>query len=265
MNETQDGVDAAQKPKASWIKRLLPFVLIAIGFAAAYVSGIFSADGREEIAAFIRGLDSTVAEHFWIAVAAYVLFYAVAVSFSVPGALWFTIGAGFLFGQWVGTGVAVIGATAGASIIFLVTRYALADWAREKFSGRIEKLRAGFQEDAFNYVLLLRLIPVFPFFVLNVGMALLSIPLRAFVLGSFIGMIPGAFVYASFGAGGARALEQLAGGETPGLSDLVNPPLLIAMIGLGVLAILPIAIRKIRGRVPGEGKARQDGAQGDKS
>lgn len=249
--ETKDGGEPP-RPEISLAKRLLPFVLIAIGFAAAYFSGIFTAEGREDIAAFIGGLDSTVAEHFWIAVAAYLLFYAVAVSFSVPGALWFTIGAGFLFGQWVGTGVAVLGATAGATIIFLVTRYALADWAREKFSGRIEKLRAGFQEDAFNYVLLLRLIPVFPFFVLNVAMALLSIPVRAFVLGSFIGMIPGAFVYASFGAGGARALEQLAQGETPGLSDLVNPPLLIAMIGLGLLALVPVVVKRVRGRVPGQ-------------
>lgn len=249
---TETDAREGQRRRPSLLRRLIPFILIAIGFAIAWASGVFSEEGRAGIAAFIRGLDATVEDHFWLAAGLYLVFYALAVSVSVPGALWFTIGAGFLFGQWVGTGVALLGATAGASIIFLITRYALADWAREKFSGRIEKLRAGFEADALNYVILLRLIPVFPFFVLNVGMALLSIPLRAFVLGSLVGMIPGAFVYASFGAGGQRALEQLAADETPGLSDLLNPPLLAAMAGLAVLAVVPVIVKRVRGGVPGE-------------
>lgn len=254
MSQSDERTPEKSSSTSLW-RKLIPVFLIAIGLAVAWYSGIFTEEGRASLAQFIGELGTTVDEHFWTAAALYVLFYALAVSVSVPGALWFTIGAGFLFGQWVGTGVAVLGATAGATIIFLATRYALADWASEKFSGRIEKLRAGFKEDALSYVLLLRLIPVFPFFVLNVGMALINIPLRAFVVGSFVGMIPGAFVYASFGAGGARALEQLAMGETPGLSDLINPPLLIAMVGLGVLALVPIVVKRVRGRVPGEDKA----------
>lgn len=258
MNETAR--NSSSRTAARLLRRLIPLFLIAIGLVVFYFSGIWHAEGRADLAAFIRELDTTVAEHVWLAAGLYLLFYALAVSVSVPGALWFTIGAGFLFGQWIGTGIAVLGATAGATIIFLATRYALADWAREKFSGRIEKLRRGFKEDAFNYVVLLRLIPVFPFFVLNVGLALLNIPLRAFVLGSLIGMIPGAFVYASFGAGGAKALEKLAVGEQPGLADLVNPPLLAGMIGLGVLALVPPIVKRIRGRVPGQEASNGDSA-----
>lgn len=253
MSQSDESTDQASSSTSLW-RKLIPVFLIAIGLAVAWYSGVFTEEGRAGIASFIGELDSTVDENFWLAAGLYLLFYALAVSISVPGALWFTIGAGFLFGQWVGTGVAVLGATAGATMIFLATRYALAGWAAEKFSGRIEKLRQGFKEDALSYVLLLRLIPVFPFFVLNVGMALINIPLRAFVFGSLVGMIPGAFVYASFGAGGARALEQVAAGETPGLSDLINPPLLVAMVGLGLLALVPVVVKKVRGRVPGEDK-----------
>jgi len=244
--------------KTSLLRRLLPFILIAIGFGVAYVSGIWSAEGRQEIASFISGLDQTVDDHFWLMVIAYLVFYALAVSVSVPGALWFTIGAGFLFGPWVGTSVAILGATTGATLIFLITRYALADWAREKFKGRIEKLRAGMQEDALSYVIVLRLIPIMPFFVLNVGLALISIPLRAYVLGSLVGMIPAAFVYASFGAGGARALEQLAAEETPGLTDLITLPILLAIGGLIVLSLIPIVIKRVRGGVPGDETEKKD-------
>lgn len=243
--------------KTSLLRRLLPFILIAVGFGVAYLSGIWSAEGREQIAAFISGLDQTVDDHFWLMMLAYLVFYALAVSVSVPGALWFTIGAGFLFGPWFGTGVAILGATTGATLIFLITRYALADWARDKFKGRIEKLRAGMQEDALSYVIVLRLIPIMPFFVLNVALALISIPLRAYVLGSLIGMIPAAFVYASFGAGGARALEQLAAEETPGLSDLITLPILLAIGGLIVLSLIPIVLKRVRGGVPGEDTGKE--------
>ena len=106
---------------------------------------------------------------------------------------------GFVFGRWVGTALVVVAATVGATIVFLAARYIFADAARKRLGALGEKINAGFTENAFNYMLFLRLVPAFPFFLVNLAPAFTSIPLRTFVLATFIGIIPGTFVFVNLG------------------------------------------------------------------
>ncbi len=233
--------DAEETPKKkSLVSRLLPLAVLVGGLVAFFALGGPQYLNLETMRDTLRGLDGWVADNLLLAVLAYMVFYALAVSISVPGALWFTIGAGFLFGPWLGTGVAVFGATIGATIIFLAARYAFADWVRAKFPGYVKKLQDGFSRDAFTYVVILRLIPALPFFGINIATALLNVPVRAYFLGTLVGVIPGAYVYATVGDAIARA----AADGVPSFTALLTPEVIGAMVAFAVLAILPWAYKR---------------------
>ncbi len=253
-----DQASAPLKRRPLWA-RLLPLAVLAAGLAAFFLLGGQRYLNLEDARALFRDLDGWVEANVLIAVLAYMVFYAIAVSISVPGALWFTIGAGFLFGSYIGTGVAVFGATIGATIIFLAARYAFADWVRERFGGYVRKLQDGFSRDAFTYVVLLRLIPVLPFFGINIATALLNVPLRAYVLGTLIGVIPGAYVYAVVGS----KLGQAAEGRIPGFTELLTPDVIAAMGAFALLAILPWILRRAGKAPPGE--SADEAKRGDAS
>ena len=190
-------------------------------------------------------MESYVAANLILAVLIYTVIYALAVSISVPGAIWFTIGAGFLFGPITGTGVAVVGSTIGATIIFVAVRYAFADWARRRFGTWVKRLQDGFSSDAFSYVLILRLIPVLPFFGINIATALLNVPLRAYVLGTLIGVMPLAYVYATVGS-----TIGLAAGGVPSLLDLLTVELIAAIGVFALVGFLPIIYKRLTGKKP---------------
>ena len=180
-----------------------------------------------------------IADNRVLAALAYAVFYVCVVSVSLPGALWFTIGAGYLLGPTWGILVSLIGVTLGASNILLITRYVLGDRFQKRFSGRIEKFARGFRRDDFSYIILLRVVPA-PFFVVNVAAALFGARWRQFVAGTFIGSIPSTILYANLGAGLA---ELAAAGVQPTLADLTRPSFLV-MIGMAaVLALAPFAHR----------------------
>ena len=230
-----------QKPSGSLIKRLAPLAVLVLGLIAFFALGGPQYLDADRARALLSDLDGWVAENLILALIAYTVFYAIAVSISVPGALWFTIGAGFLFGPYFGTGVAVVGATVGATIIFLAARYAFADWVRAKFPGYIAKLQDGFSRDAFTYVVILRLIPALPFFGINIATALLNVPVRAYFFGTAVGVIPGAYVYATVGNTLSRAADQ----GVPSFGALLTPDVITAMVAFGVLAILPMIYRRV--------------------
>ena len=177
--------------------------------------------------------------HFAAALVIAFLIYAGAVAFSLPGALVLSLAMGFVFGRWVGTLMVVAAATVGATIVFLAARYIFADAARKRLGALGEKINAGFTENAFNYMLFLRLVPAFPFFLVNLAPAFTSIPLRTFVLATFIGIIPGTFVFVNLG-------ETL--GRIDSLQGLVSWETLIAFALLGVIALVPIVIKKMRSK-----------------
>ena len=151
----------------------------------------------------------------------------------------------FLFGLLLGKLLVVIGATLGATIIFLVARSALGDTLREKAGPRVRKMEEGFREDALNYLLVLRLIPIFPFWLVNIVPAVLGVALSTYVLGTAIGIIPGSFVYASVGNGLGAVFDA---GQSPDLGIIFSPEIILPIVGLAILAILPVLYKKLRGR-----------------
>ena len=242
------------------VRRLAPLVvLLALGgFAIAmgwhnYLTFDALVANREALAAF-------VAANRPLALATYMAVYVVAVALSLPGGAILTITGGFLFG-WIAGGLAVVvAATVGASILFLIAKSALGEPRAERAGPWLDKLRKGFQEDALNYLLFLRLVPAFPFWLVNLAPALLGVRLSTFAIGTFFGIIPGTFTFAFLGAGLDSVIDaQIAANreclETGADCDfrfdpsaLVTKEILIAFVALGVFALLPVFIKKLRAR-----------------
>jgi uncharacterized membrane protein YdjX (TVP38/TMEM64 family) len=170
----------------------------------------------------------------------YIASYGVLVALSVPGGVVLTIAGGFLFGTWLGTLCAIIGATSGATAIFLAARAGLGGLA-QRAGPLVAKLEAGFRADAFNYLLVLRLVPIFPFWLVNLVPAFVGVKLQAYVLATFLGIIPATFVFASLGNGLGDIVEE------PGLGVLLRLDVFGPIVGLALLALIPVAYKRWRG------------------
>ena len=175
------------------------------------------------------------ASHYEIAAAAFIFVYIVQTAFSLPGGAILTLTGGFLFGSLMGTLFVNIGATAGATLAFLAARYLLHDWVEHKFGDRLGTIQEGFANNAFSYLMTLRLIPAFPFFLVNLVSGLTRVNLGTYVLATSVGIIPGSFVFAFAG-------RQL--GTINSLSEIASPPVLLAFTLLGLLALMPVAYQK---------------------
>ncbi len=186
-----------------------------------------------------------VMDHFALAVLIYVAIYIAVVALSLPGGALMTVAGGFLFGKWAGTPIVVIAATIGATVLFLIARSAFGDVLRAKAGPFLRKMEDGFRENAFWYLLSLRLIPVFPFFAVNLVPALLGVPLATYVLATVIGIVPATFVFASFGAGLGEIFDR---GEMVSLKSVLTPGITIALVGFAVLALVPVAVKRWRRR-----------------
>ena len=173
--------------------------------------------------------------HYTVAVALFILIYILQTTFSFPGGAILTLTGGFLFGSVMGTFFVNIGATVGATLAFLAARYLLRDWVERKFGDRLGAIQSGFAQNAFSYLMTLRLIPAFPFFLVNLVSGLTRVNLGTYVLATSLGIIPGSFVFAFAG-------RQL--GTINSLSEIASPPVLLAFTLLGLLALMPIAYRK---------------------
>jgi uncharacterized membrane protein YdjX (TVP38/TMEM64 family) len=166
-------------------------------------------------------------------------------AFSLPGAAAMTLAGGFLFGTLAGGGLAVVGATIGATAVFAAARTALGDRLRLRTGGMLARIEEGFRRDAASYLLFLRLVPAFPFFVVNIAAALLGARPAIFVATTLVGIVPGTLVFASIGAGLGSVFDA---GARPDLSVALSWPVLGPLLGLGLLALLPVAWRRIAGR-----------------
>lgn len=234
--------DDSSRPFA--IRRLLPLALLVLAGVLFVILGggrylTFSAlaDNHEWLCKVVSNAGIK-------AVLAFIASYAGLVALSVPGAALCTIAAGFLFGPWLGTGYALVGATLGATIVFLAARAGLAGLLT-KAGPWVRRFEAGFRDDALSYLLVLRLIPVFPFWLVNLAAGVIGVPLWTYLLATLIGMIPGTFVYASLGNGLGALIEE---GRQPGLSVLLNPAVFLPILGLAALALLPVAFKRWRAR-----------------
>jgi uncharacterized membrane protein YdjX (TVP38/TMEM64 family) len=233
-------------PGTSW-QKLLPLAAIAAGLAAFFGLGLHKyltfdqlRQHRGELTVFVAGMPVK-------AVLLFILAYAAATALSVPGGIVLTLTGGFLFGIWEGTAAVVVGATIGATALFLAARFLLADLLRAKAGPWLAKMEAGFKQDALSYLLVLRLIPGFPFFVVNLVPAFLGVPLRSFVIATFFGIIPGTFVFASIGAGLGSIFDSM---QEFSLKGALTPQVITALVGLAALSLIPVVYKRLRTRSP---------------
>ena len=225
--------------------RLMPVLVLIAGLVAFFVFDLDKylslgalKENRQLLADWVREADA-------LAYVVYVLVYAVLIALSAPVGALLTITGGFLFGPWIGGTLTVIGATLGATALFLAARYAFAGLLRERAGGAIKRMEAGFNENALSYMLFLRLIPAFPFVLVNLVPAFLGVRLSTYMLGTAIGIIPGTFVYASLGDGFSAIVEK--GGDID-LGIIFEPRFLLPILGLGVLALIPVIYKKLKAR-----------------
>ena len=174
-------------------------------------------------------------DHYVPAVALFILVYILQTSFSLPGATIMTLAGGFLFGSLWGPLYVNIGATTGATLAFLAARYLFHQWVERKFGDRLGPIQDGFAKNAFSYLLTLRLIPFFPFFLVNLLSGLTRVKVSTYIAATAVGIIPGSVVYTFPG----RQLDTINA-----LSELVSPRLLLAFSLLGLLILIPVVYRK---------------------
>jgi uncharacterized membrane protein YdjX (TVP38/TMEM64 family) len=231
---------------SSW-RRWLPLLALLVLGGAVWASGLHSYLNMATLQTQRVVLQRFVAEHQIAAPAIFCLVYAVVTTLSLPGAMFVTLAGGFLFGTWFGALWSVLGATAGAITVFSIARTACGTSLRHRAAPWLRRMESGFRKDAFSYLLVLRLIPLFPFWLVNLVPAFLAVPLSTFALASFLGIIPGALVYASAGSGLGAVLER---GEQPDLGLILEPQILGPLLGLAALALLPVLYRRWKRRAP---------------
>lgn len=245
--------DVAPKPAGKGgrgLHRLLPVVVLAAGLIAFFAFDLdrfITLDALKTHRAFLQGWVVSQGALGWLI---FGLIYLGAVALSIPGGAVLTITGGFLFGPYLGTGIVVLGATCGATVLFLAARYAFADVLRRKAGTAMKRMEDGFRTNALSYMLVLRLVPLFPFWLVNLVPAFLGVTIRTYVVGTFLGIIPGTFVYALVGDGAGAVLDA---GEDLDLGIIFEPRFLAPIIGLAVLACIPVLYKRLaaRGRKPG--------------
>ena len=230
--------------------RYLPLLIIAAGLAFGYAMGwqrYFTLTFLSESSDALKAL---VNSRPLLAPVAFFIVYTLATAFSFPAASVLTIFAGFLFG-WLMAGVMVaFAATLGATILFLAARSAFGDVLRRRVSGRVARMADGFEDNAFGYLLALRLAPVFPFFVVNIAPALFNVTVRVYVAATILGILPGTFAYAWLGQGVDSVLiAARAAGKEPSVGDLVTPEITLAFVLLALVAAIPTIVKTVRGRL----------------
>lgn len=233
----------AQKP-GLW-RRFAPLILIVAALAAFFLLGLDRYLSFEVLGRNRQALMDFVAANAIASAVGFIVLYAVATAVSLPGGALMTLMAGFLFGTLAASFYVVIGATIGATGVFLAARTALGDILRKRAGNTVRRMEAGFRENAMSYLLFLRLVPVFPFWLVNLVPAFLNVPLRTYVVGTLIGIIPGSVIYASVGNGLGAVFDE---GGTPDLGIIFKPEILFPILGLAVLALVPAIYKKIKGR-----------------
>jgi uncharacterized membrane protein YdjX (TVP38/TMEM64 family) len=247
--------------KPVWRTYAGPLVLLVL-LAAGYTFGLHDYLTLQSIAENRTALAAYTQQHIGLSLLIFILVYTVAVAVSFPGASVLTILAGLLFGWLTGGLAAIFAATLGATIVFQIAKSSFGDVLAKKAGPFLNRISSGFADDAFNYLLFLRLVPAFPFWLVNIAPALANVKLRIFVIATFLGIIPGTFAFASIGSGldsiitaqqaaHAHCLTTKSLAECPfelSLSSLITTELLIAFAALGVVALIPVALKKWKTR-----------------
>ena len=227
----------------STLRRLLPVAILLAGLAVFLLLGLERYFSFEMLARHKATLTAWVAAHRLLAGLVFLLAYALMVAFSLPVAVVATPVGGFLFGTWAGACLSAIAATVGSIAVFLAARYAFRDLFRARAGATLARLEKGFRHNDFSYLLFLRLVPVFPFWLINIVPALLGMRLRRYALATMLGIVPASIIYASVGAGLGAVLKR---GEHPDLGIIFEWHILLPLLGLGALALLPVVCARLR-------------------
>lgn len=252
-----DRRDAEPGPQSLWL-RSLPLILLCGATAIVVATGAYRYLSVEALAAHRDTLRALVASHPWTAPLAFWLVYVAAVALSLPGAALLTVVGGFLFGWAAGTALTVTAATSGAVLVFLAARTSLAGLLRRNAGQRLDRFASGFRDGAFSYLLFLRLVPVFPFWLVNLAAALLGVPLGTFTTATLIGIVPGTAAFSVAGAGfddiiarqGAAQQACVAAGRGEcgldlSLGTLLTPGLVATLGALAVLSLIPVLLKRL--------------------
>jgi len=237
MDVERHGTD---KRMIAGVKRWLPLLILLLALGSYFYFDLGRYLSFSTLKQHRQMLLSWTHEHYLLSVGIFMLVYIISVAVSIPGASYITIVGGFLFGTIMGTIYVVMSATIGAVILFLAVRVALEPWIARKASRWVDKMRKGFQQGATEYLLFLRLVPIFPFWVVNIVPALLGISLRTYTITTFFGIIPGSLVYVMLGSGLGHLLDQ---DKTPNLAIIFEWPILLPILGLAVLSLVPVIYR----------------------
>lgn len=241
-SEGQDERARMDQISQSGVRRLpIGKVVVAVAVVVGVVA-FFSLDlGRYLTLSALKAnkdaLRAYAESHYAVTVVVFIAGYCVQTALSLPGAVVFTLTGGFLFGTVLGTVYVNLGATSGAILAFLTARYLFRDGVERRFGGKMETIQRGFSQNAFNYLLTLRLIPLFPFFFVNLAAGLTRIRLSTYTAATAIGIVPASIVYANAGS-------QL--GRIESLKDIASPGVLGAFMLLGLLALVPVIYQRTR-------------------
>jgi uncharacterized membrane protein YdjX (TVP38/TMEM64 family) len=237
---------AGKNPAArSLLRRLLPLLVLLAAIGLAFAFGLQDYLNIEVLREHRSLLNGFVRTHAVAAALLFMAVYTASTALSLPGGLVLTVAGGFLFGIVLGTLYVVVAATLGATAVFLIARYALGDFFRAKAGPFMARMEAGFRANEASYMLVLRLVPLFPFFVVNVVPAFLGVSLRTYVACTFVGIIPGTLVFVLAGAGLGSVFDQ--GGDFS-LQSVLTPEIIAGLIGLSLLSLLPVVYKRLKAR-----------------
>jgi len=232
--------DGPELPRQDLMKRWLPLLALMLLLLLALAMGWHRHLSWASLRANHAALASLTMQYPLFAALAFMGVYAGAVAMAVPGAGVLGFAGGLLFGIVLGSVLTVLGATAGAAVLFLAARGALAEHLARRFAPLAARLRPGLERNGFSYLLALRLVGLVPFVLPNLAAALVGMRLAPFVTATFIGLIPSTLVITGIGSG---LRDILAAGQEPRLSLLLTPAVLLPLLGMAVLALLPVAWR----------------------
>ncbi len=259
MQQSDPSQSAGNK---SMLRRWGPVAVLAAAIAAVYLSGLHNYLSLSAVAENRDALQGFVADNAVLAIGAYVLIYIVVVAFSLPGAALLTILGGFLFGWFGGGAATVIAATIGATAIFLIAQTSLGDSLTRRAGPWVKSFADGFAEDAFNYMLFLRLVPVFPFWLVNIAPALFNVRLSTYVWSTLLGIIPGTFAFSIVGSGLDSIIDAQQASHQQCIAEkgaenctfaldagaLITPTMIAGFAALGIVALIPVVLKRLKAR-----------------
>ncbi len=224
--------------------RFLPLVVLAAGAVFFFALGLDDYLTFEALKNNRQRLLALIADDAVLAALLFMAVYAAGIVFLPPSGTVMTLAGGFVFGAAAATLYVVVAATIGATALFLAARLSLGEMLHQRAGPAVRKMEAGFHKSEMSYMLVLRLVPLFPFWLVNLAPAFLDVRLRTFVIGTFFGIIPGTAVYAYVGSGLGSIFET---SESFSISAVMTPEIIAGLTALALLALVPVAYKKIKG------------------